>query len=102
MPEPIQQRPELLCGLDLYLGAFNELASCRPLGPNGVDGPIPWTAIRDWAIEHDLRGEQRGDLFHHVRVLDNAYLRRQRTAVERAHKRAQTSAKPRKRGRRAT
>lgn len=37
-------------------------------------GSIPWTAINEYCREHRIEGELRGDMFHHVRALDNAYL----------------------------
>lgn len=45
LPEALQNAPELLPGLDLYYDAFFALNSCR----GGMGGPIPWTAIREYA-----------------------------------------------------
>lgn len=68
------QKPELLDGLEAYYRAFEQLTSCRNVGLD--EGPIPWTAIRDYANEHRIVGDMRSDLFHHVRALDNEYLRK--------------------------
>lgn len=42
------------------------------------EGPIPWSVIDRYAEVNDIVGEQRDDLFFHVRRLDRAYLSRKR------------------------
>lgn len=42
-------KPQLPPGLDLFLDAFRDLATCR-----NTDGPIPWTATMDWADRKGL------------------------------------------------
>lgn len=37
--------------------------------------PIPWTAIRGYAEAFDFDEDQTASLFHHVRVLDQAFHR---------------------------
>lgn len=37
--------------------------------------PIPWTAIKDYAEAYDITGEQREDLFYHIRRMDQAYIK---------------------------
>jgi hypothetical protein len=59
-------------GLELYYGAFLDLTTCRSVGFGA--GPIPWSAINDYAITFDIVGEMRDDLFCYVRELDSAYL----------------------------
>jgi hypothetical protein len=75
LPKPIQEAPELQLGLELFYGAFFDLASCRTSGMG--EGPIPWSAIRDYCVTFEIEGEQREDMFYHVRALDVAYLERQ-------------------------
>src|SRR5690606_27660978 len=72
LPQAIQNAPELLPGLALYYNAYVELDSCRPfgLGP----GPIPWTAVEQYAQLLGFDREQTEDLHHHVRAMDRAYL----------------------------
>lgn len=72
LPDKIQNAPELRPGLELYLRAYYELDSCRAIGMG--EGPIPWTALDQWAGRLGLDEEERGDLFYLVRRLDNAYL----------------------------
>lgn len=72
LPEQIQNAPELFDGLEIYWNAFGDLTTCRSIG-FGV-GPIPWTAIRDYADEYQFVGEQRILLFRHIRAMDMAYL----------------------------
>jgi len=71
LPSRIQNAPSLELGLELYYGAFLDLNSCRPIGMD--EGPIPWIAIFDYCDRLGIEGEQREDMFHHVRVLDLAY-----------------------------
>lgn len=52
--------------------AFHELASERQIGM--AIGPIPRSAIRDYAIEHEITGDD-WDRFHHIiRAMDSEYL----------------------------
>lgn len=83
LPDAIANAPELDLGLDLYFNAFMDLTTCRQLGM--AEGPIPWTAIRHYCDEHDLDGEQRDDLFFHVRELDNVYLKFRSAKVKKAN-----------------
>lgn len=73
LPDKMQNAPELELGLELYLGAFWDLDSCRPLGMG--EGPIPWIAIEQYSQLNGIEGEQREMLHHHIRQLDNAYLK---------------------------
>lgn len=74
LPERIKTAPELFLGLDLYYRAFLDLTSCRNVG-SGSEGPIPWIAILQWAEAYQLSGEQREDLFYHIGVMDDVYLK---------------------------
>lgn len=68
--------------MELYLRAYYELDSCRSIGMG--EGPIPWTALDQWAARLGLDEEERGDLFYLVRRIDNAYL--EHLAKKRKHK----------------
>lgn len=74
MPEAIANAPELLEGLSFFYAAFWDVNTCRSLG-FGAEGPIPWTAVRQWAEEHELEGDQRKDLFVYLEKMDGAYLK---------------------------
>lgn len=41
----------------------------------GGVGPIPWTAIRDYAVEMGLVGEERDDFRTLIRMADRVFLR---------------------------
>jgi len=41
--------PELEDNDGRYVNAFWHLSTCRIVGPSGVPGPIPWTAIDQYA-----------------------------------------------------
>jgi hypothetical protein len=72
IPKKFAEAPDIPLGLDMYLEAFWDLSSCRSAGW-GV-GPIPWTAILDYAHAYGLDPEQTEDLVYYVRVLDKAYI----------------------------
>lgn len=72
LPDHIINAPELFIGLELYLDAFWDLNSTRTSGW-GL-GPVPWSAINDFASTFELDEFQRDDLHYYVRVLDNAYI----------------------------
>ena len=61
-----------MLGLELYYDAFWELSTCRATGL--ALGPIPWSAIKDYAVTFGLDEAQEEDLFYLVRAVDNAFL----------------------------
>ena len=63
-------------GLSMYFTAFWELSTCRQIGM-GV-GPIPWTAMLDYARYMELDWEQTEDLLYIVRKMDDAFLKHHR------------------------
>jgi hypothetical protein len=73
LPDPIANAPELAPGLEPYFGAFFDLTTCRSTG--WTEGPIPWTAVHFYAEAHNFEGEEREDLFYHVRAMDDAFLK---------------------------
>lgn len=73
VPLDIQNAPELMPGLGLYYEAFCRLDSCRPIGMSL--GPIPWNYIDDYCDRTTVDGDQRDAMHHHVRAMDNAYLK---------------------------
>jgi hypothetical protein len=52
--------------------AFEQLTTCRAWGD--IPGPIPWTAINDWAIANDLSGSDKQDFILIIMATDNSYL----------------------------
>lgn len=52
IPSKILNAPRLQTGMAFYYMAFNDLSTCRAVGMS--PGPIPWTAIREYAIQYDL------------------------------------------------
>lgn len=61
-----------MMGLEFFYQAFRDLNSCRTQGMS--EGPIPWTAIEQYCQLNSIEGQQKEDLFHHVREMDDAYL----------------------------
>lgn len=74
VPDFIAEAPELLPGLKQYVDAFWELHTCRSVFGLGIVGPIPWTAVNEYAIRNGYEGEEFDDLLYHLRSLDEAYL----------------------------
>ena len=72
MPDAIRDAPELRQGLELFYEAFWELSSCRSVGM--AMSQIPWLAINTYANHLEIYGEQRQDLYYHIRNMDEAYL----------------------------
>ncbi len=58
-------------GLQLFMTAFMDLNSCRPVGFGLC--PIPWIAIHDYCERLGIVGEQREDMLFHIQTLDDAY-----------------------------
>lgn len=73
LPKRIQDAPQLQLGLELFYDAFWDLNGCRTFGM-GM-GPIPWTAIKDFAQAFEFDEEQFDDLYYYVRRMDDAYLK---------------------------
>lgn len=65
-PEALQNAPELLPGLDLYYEAFFALNSCR-----GMGGPIPWTAIREYANYMGVEADEFDRLVLLIREMES-------------------------------
>lgn len=80
LPDRIANAPELRFGLQLYLQAFLNLDSERN------EGPIPWSAIRDYAQAFELDEEQTDDLFYFVRRLDSEQMRIRAAKIAKAGK----------------
>ena len=65
--------PEIGHGLQFYRQAFHDLHTARPQGMGG-GGPIPWTAINEWALRHGVDGDDFDDLVMMVRAQDGTWL----------------------------
>jgi len=88
LPDRILNAPELTQGLEFYLQAFLELDSERFEQLR----PIPFAAMQNYSNWYDLEEEQSEDLFHIIRKVDNAELKKRSEKIE-----AQRNAnKPRK------
>lgn len=82
-------------GLELFYNAFMDLTSCRGTG-YGTEGPIPWTAVRQWARERELDEEQAEDLEYHIPQMDEVYLKHKAKKLAAATKPPPTTKRPRK------
>jgi hypothetical protein len=75
IPDRIREAPELMLGLQLYIGAWLDLSSCRQSG--WTEGPIPWPEVEQYGRLLELDEETIADLHHHIRAMDNVYLKHQ-------------------------
>ena len=73
IPDKIQKAPELQVGLELFLEAFQVLTTCRG-AMYGSEGPIPWTAMREYCNEYGIEGEERDYFYEVISHMDNTYL----------------------------
>lgn len=69
IPPKMANAPDLMPGLSLYLHAFTELSDGREEGK-----PLAWDLIDRWCRVHDILGETRELVFHHLKALDKAFL----------------------------
>lgn len=72
LPDAIANAPELLEGLQLYYSAFMDLTTCRSMGFG--EGPISWLSVSEYCQAHEITGDQRDELFYHIREMDTTYL----------------------------
>lgn len=73
IPNKIANAPELEFGLQFYAAAFHDLDSERVVG---IDlGPIPRSAIMNYARELEMDMVEFDDLYHHVRAMDVFFLK---------------------------
>lgn len=73
LPNRIQNSPQLHLGLTLFFIGFLDLTDEREIGL--VHGPIPWRAIREYCLDHEIVDEQKEDFFFHIKRLDMSYLK---------------------------
>jgi hypothetical protein len=62
--------------------AFLDLSTCRQLGMEV--GPIPWTAIHDYADRKYLSSDEREELEYVIRYVDTVYLMSDEDLAKRA------------------
>lgn len=71
-PKRIADAPILVVGLEIYYLGFMELSDSRQVGMSL--GPISWQTIHDYCTALELDGDQREEMFFHIRELDKVYL----------------------------
>lgn len=81
----LADRPEIWPSLIGYYEAYQRLSTCRQYHMGGA-GPIPWTAIDQYAIRYRYYGEDYDALLHFVEVLDGVYLQFQASDGKRGPK----------------
>lgn len=65
----LENRPNLLPGLDFYINAYNDLAYDRPVAM-GV-GAIPWSSIIKWCNLHDIYDiDEIGTCIRYIRAME--------------------------------
>ena len=79
LPKAIQDKPQLMPGLELFFTAFVDLNTCR--GGMG-DGPIPWIVIQEYCDYIEVHGEQRMRMHACVRAMDIVFLEHHRKKID--------------------
>lgn len=72
LPQAIANAPVLTLGLEFYYTAFLDLTTDRAFGYG--EGPIPWSSVERYCDRYGVQGEDREDMHHHMRAMDQAYL----------------------------
>jgi hypothetical protein len=73
IPQVIVDAPELQFGLEWVYSAFGKLTTCRSVGM-GI-GPIPWTAINEFALRYGLSEDDQDDFEFLIEQMDDAYVK---------------------------
>lgn len=73
LPEKIANAPSLLPGLELYYKGFMDLISSRMIGMG--PGPIWWDTIQTYCERTNLDDIQTEAMHHHVKNMDEVYLK---------------------------
>ena len=73
IPDKIYNSPKLTSGLEFYWTAFWDLASDRDFGMS--EGPIPWTAMNDYALRYSLSNDEFDRLCYIIKAMDKEYLK---------------------------
>lgn len=82
IPDRIKNRPQLATGLEFYWRAFTELSADRDIGM--AEGHIPWTAINQWALRHDIQGYEFERLVSVLKIVDTAYMEKRHSQHKKA------------------
>jgi hypothetical protein len=81
IPQVILDAPELQIGLEWTYSAFGKLTTCRQIGM-GI-GPIPWTAINEFCVKHQLNSDDQDDFEYLIEQMDDAYVQHMNKKAER-------------------
>ena len=90
LPAWFLDEPEVEPGEEFFIGAFFELSSCRQIGM-GL-GPIPWSAIVEYADRVRLAADVRRMFVDVMRLLDGFFLEDAEERAKRERDRAQSEA----------
>jgi hypothetical protein len=73
VPDWAVNAPDIPLGSDLVFDAYQDLSSCRSYGWGA--GPIPWTAVRDYATARGMDDDEYEEFAALIRMLDLEYLK---------------------------
>lgn len=80
IPDRIENAPELIRGLELYLLSFFDIDSDRDCAFSMR--PLSWASVRNYAILNKFDEEQTEDLHFFIRKMDEAHLKRVNKGVK--------------------
>jgi hypothetical protein len=72
VPEHLANPPQAHPWLAHYFHAFQDLHTSRQIGMSA--GPIPWVAIREYAMLNDYDEDETEELHRFVTAMDEVYL----------------------------
>lgn len=72
VPDSIKNKPQVPVGLEFVWRAFWELSTDRDLGM--AEGPIPWTAMNDYAYRYGLMGDDFDYFVLLLKAMDSVYI----------------------------
>lgn len=71
------ERPILPAHLEWVWRAWGDLDTCRRFHMGG-EGPIPWTAVHEWARCRRMGEEEEAELWAYISAMDAEYLTREK------------------------
>lgn len=80
IPDRIKNKPRLRYELAFFLDAFYELDTDRNMSVSF--GPIPWSSLNNYAVAHEITGEDYHDFMYLVRAVDSAYIKHMREKTQ--------------------
>lgn len=73
LPGIVMEKPLMNATQEYYYNAFTELSTCRDFGAE-IETPIPWIAINDYSIRHNMMEDDFEEFYLIIVSIDRVYL----------------------------